>query len=542
MKRLIGSIPSLLVIVALLVAGAVYRSQLADWFSVLPLEWAGLGGRSASEAIGEAQTIPAGPFVIEAALAPDPPVVGENALVLTVRDGAGSPLAGVRVEFQAVMAAMGSMPEMRSAAEIEETPPGRYRAAFELSMRGTWNLRGRVEHPEQGHADLDMTLAPRLKGLTVISATGSGGEGAEGGVAYYTCSMHPSVKSAEPGTCPICRMDLTPVTREELRVGAIVVEEGRRQLIGVKTASARREELTAVIRAVGRVAYDETRLADVTLKFGGWIGAVEADYTGKRVEAGSTLFTIYSPELLAAQEEYLRALGEARENAARGSRLVEASRRRLRLWDIGEDVLEEIARAGRAWEYVPIRAPVGGVVIEKNIVQGSAVEPGRLLYRLADLSVVWVEADVYEFEVPLVKPGLGAQITLSYLPDRRFAGEVAYIYPYLDPTTRTGRVRLITPNPDGALKPAMYANVELARPLGERLVVPESAVVYAGQTRLVFVDLGGGRLKPRPIRVGVRTADRVEALEGLEEGEVVVTSANFLIAAESKLKAAVEAW
>ena len=366
--------------------------------------------------------------------------------------------------------------------------------------------------------------------------------GAPSDVAYYTCSMHPSVRSDTPGTCPICAMDLTPVSREEIETGTILVDARRRQLIGVKTGVARRQTLVQTIQTVGQVRYDETRLADVSLKFRGWIGEIFADYTGKFVEAGTPLFTIYSPELLSAQDEYLESLHQSRHNPERGSALLEAARSRLLLWDLKQPQLEALTERNRPAEYVPILSPLSGTIIVKNAVKGSAVSPGQLLYRIADLSAVWIEAQIYEYEVPLAKVGQTAEISLSYLPDRRFRAKVSYIYPYLDAGSRTARIRIEAPNPHGALKPEMYANVEIQVPLGERLVVPEESVLYAGETRLVFLDRGDGRVEPRKITTGLRNRDLVEVLDGLEEGDVVVTSANFLIAAESKIKAGVGKW
>jgi Cu(I)/Ag(I) efflux system membrane fusion protein len=369
----------------------------------------------------------------------------------------------------------------------------------------------------------------------------------DGEVAYYTCSMHPSVKSDEPGTCPICSMDLVPVTREELDTGVIFVDAQRRQTIGVRTAPVRRQPISVHIRAVGKIVYDETRLAEVTVKYKGWIGKLYADTTGERVREGEPLFTLYSPELYAAQEELLTAL--ASQSAARATSvpdradyLVDAARKKLRLWDIEDEQVKRIAESGEPLEYIPVLSPVAGHVIEKNIVEGSSVEPGETLYRIAGLDKVWVEAEVYESELPLVDVGQEAEVTLPYLPGRSFRGRVSFVYPYLEGESRTGRVRIELPNPGLELKPGMYANVDLGKELGERLVVPEEAVLYAGLRRLVFLDLGEGRLKPQEIEVGVKSGDFFEVLSGLEEGDVVVTSGNFLVAAESRIKSAAKQW
>jgi len=369
----------------------------------------------------------------------------------------------------------------------------------------------------------------------------------EGDISHYTCAMHPSVREQEPGTCPICSMDLVPVRREEVETGVIRVDAARRQAIGVRTAPVRVEPLAATIRAVGTVTYDETRLSEISLKYEGWIERLLVDEPGQAVRRGEPLFTLYSPDLLTAQQELLiavRAQRAARDSEApgRADYLLAAARRRLELWDLSEAQIDEIARTGEPLRYVPILSPITGHVVRKNVVAGAAVRPGQMLYRIAGLDTVWVEAEVYESELPLVRVGQPAEVTLSYLPGRRFPGRVDHVYPYLEASTRTGTVRIRLGNTDLALKPDMYADVLLHAELGEALVVPEEAVIYAGPRRLVFVDLGEGRLQPREIEVGTRTARGYEVLSGLEAGEVVVTSGNFLIAAESRLKSAVDLW
>jgi len=368
-----------------------------------------------------------------------------------------------------------------------------------------------------------------------------------GEIAHYTCSMHPSVQSETPGTCPICSMNLVPVTREELETGVIRVDAQRRQEIGVRTAPVSSRSVEASIRAVGMVTYDETRLSAVSLKYEGWIERLHVEKTGQPVRRGQPLLALYSPALLATQEELLAALASQRaarqtDVPDRADYLVAAARRRLALWDLTSRQIDEIARTGEPLKAVPIFSPVSGFVVEKNVVEGQAVEPGDTLFRIAGLDNVWVDAEVYESELPLVTLGQPAEVSFPYLPGRTFRGHVSYVYPYLDGGTRTGRIRIELPNRELELKPEMYANVVLVVDRGERLVVPEEAVIYAGVRRLVFVDLGEGRLEPREIEVGMRMRDSYEVLSGLREGEVVVTSGNFLIAAESRLKSATEKW
>ncbi|HEX6199054.1 MAG TPA: efflux RND transporter periplasmic adaptor subunit, partial [Thermoanaerobaculia bacterium] len=374
-----------------------------------------------------------------------------------------------------------------------------------------------------------------------------GGEGDGDEIAYYTCSMHPSVRSKDPGNCPICSMELTPVTRAEVESGVVIIDAARRQRIGVTTAAVERRAVPVTIRAVGKVVYDENRLAEVSVKYRGWIGDLAVNETGQAVRKGQTLFTLYSPELYAAQEEYLAALDSQR--AARGTGapdradyLVDASRKRLRLWDLQPWQLDSIAETRQPVQYIPIVSPVSGHVVEKMVVQGASVEPGMKLFRIAGLDRVWVEAEVYESELPLVEVGQAATVTLSYVPGKRYTGRVTFIYPYLDDATRTGRVRVELANPNLELKPDMYANVLLERTAGEALVVPEDAVLYAGDREFVFVDMGEGRLRPQRVETGLRVGDHVEIRSGLEAGDVIVTSGNFLIAAESRLKRAIEQW
>lgn len=367
----------------------------------------------------------------------------------------------------------------------------------------------------------------------------------EDGVAYYTCSMHPSVKNEDPGRCPICSMDLVPVTVEEIETGTIRIDAARRQEIGVRTEVVAPRRLSTTVRAVGQVVYDETRLADVNLKIGGWIGRLEVDEPGQYVARGQTLFTLYSPELYAAQQEFITTLSSQRNAAStdapgRADYLVEAARQRLKLWDLSAAQIDSLAETGKPLEYLPILSPVSGYVVEKNVVEGAAVKPGERLFRIAGLDRVWVDAEVYESELALIERGQRVDITLPYVRGKTFEGEVAFIYPYLEGKTRTGRIRVELPNPDLELKPDMYANVTIERDVGERLTVPDEAVLYAGKRSFAFLDLGDGRLQPREVETGITTGDRIEILSGLEPGDRVVTSGNFLVAAEARLKLAME--
>lgn len=395
------------------------------------------------------------------------------------------------------------------------------------------------DHPGQPGSAHDQEDHPSASEDQPVTAE-NGAEGVateDTGIAYYTCSMHPSVRSNDPGTCPICSMDLEPVTHEELRSGTITIDAQRRQMIGVRTDVVGEQELAKQIRAVGIVTWDETRLTDVTLKYRGWIGRVFADYTGKRVEEGEPLFEIYSPELFTAQQEYLDSLSSQRMGG-----LLESTRNRLLLWDMTESQINALGQRGKPQKYVSILSPATGTIIEKRFVAGSAVDAGQQLYRIVDLSSLWVEAELYESELAMIEEGQQVRLTVSYLPGRTVTGVVSYIYPYLDAQTRRGRVRIEVPNPDGTLKPQMYANVSFEASLGKRLVVPEDAILYGGKNNIVFLDLGEGRLRPQRIQTGVRAGPWVEVVDGLSSGDVIVTSGNFLIASESKLKSGIDQW
>lgn len=327
----------------------------------------------------------------------------------------------------------------------------------------------------------------------------------------------------------------------------ITIAPERLQTIGVKFQEAARRTLEKNIRTVGRVEIDERLVGRVNLKFEGWIEELLVSAIGDHVEKGQRLFAIYSPDLVATQEEYLLALQSYRElgksefpEVARGAKdLLEATRRRLQLWDIRENHIQDLERTGKVLRTLPIHSPVTGTVIRMEARAGTYVTPGTELYFIADLSHIWILADIYEYELPYIKIGQGATVTLSYDPDTKLHGHVGFIYPTLDPKTRTAKVRFELDNPGEKLKPDMYANVELNIPLGTRLAVPRDAILESGERQLLFIHHGGGQLEWRNVKLGVKAGDWVEVTEGLKEGEHVVTAANFLIDSESQLKAAV---
>ena len=479
--------------------------------------------------------IAAGSFNVAVTIQPETPQVGNNQILIQVRDQQGNPIQGAKVRAVGEMPAMGSMPAMYAQATIAEIAPGNYQGEFELPMAGAWPLAVDIATDEAHHVDLAFDMTTSRKGLSLVTAS------PVGDVAYHTCSMHPSVKSAAPGTCPICGMDLVPVSQEELQSGSIMVEEGRRQTIGIKTGKVIKENFSFPIRLSGEVTYDQSRLTDISLRFNGWIGELNANFEGKTIKQGDILFTVYSPQLLSLQEEHLgtlkRSQGRNQPNA-----LLNASRKRLKLWGLNATQISRLEQKGKAQDYLPIFAPTNGVVINKGIVSGSAFNQGERLLRIADLSQVWVEAFAYEQDLPLITPGIMAVIQLPSDPEKEFTAKVMQIDPFLGTNTRTTRVRFQVNNASGKLKPGVFAKVILQIKLGRKLLVPVDAVLVSGEKRIVFLDLGNGRLKPQAIKTGYSDGEMVVVLDGLSQGDAIITSGNFLIAAESKLKLGIDQW
>ncbi|MBI5967903.1 MAG: efflux RND transporter periplasmic adaptor subunit [Deltaproteobacteria bacterium] len=319
----------------------------------------------------------------------------------------------------------------------------------------------------------------------------------------------------------------------------VQISPERQQMIGVRFGTVEKKNLEKIIRTVGRIDYDEKRLVTVSPKIGGWIEDLYVNFTGKYVKKGEPLLTIYSPELVSAQEEYLIALRTAKSLVKSGSSLVEPARRRLKLWDITDDQIKALEESGQVRKTLTLHSPFDGFVLERTAYQGMNVMPGMALYRLADLSVVWLYADIYEYELPLIRLGQQATIQLSYYRGETFKGKVIYIYPYLDPATRTAKVRFEFSNPHEKLKPEMYANVEIKVPLGTKLAVPEGAIIDTGLRQVAMIDRGSGYFEPREVKIGTKVDHYYVVIRGLKEGERVVTSANFLIDSESKFKEAV---
>ncbi len=358
-----------------------------------------------------------------------------------------------------------------------------------------------------------------------------------------------------PDTSPVPKkdsmgMDYTPVYEgeEPTSDGSVVkISVEKVQKLGVRTEAAAPRELIRTVRAVSTVQADERRLHTVAPRFEGWIERLYVNTTGQAVTKGDALMDVYSPELITAQQEYLIALqgvqavaGGSPEVRAGMQRLVESALQRLRNWDISEAELLQLQKEGKARQYITLRSAVSGVVLEKPSIQGKRFMSGEVLYQIADLSSVWVLADVFEQDLGMVHQGQPAAVRVDAYPDKVFNGKITFIYPTVTPETRTAKVRVELSNVQALLKPAMYARVEFASShnKGKVLAVPDSAVLDSGTRQLVLVELGAGRFEPRVVKLGMRGDGYIEVLDGLKAGEVVVVSANFLIDAESNLKAA----
>lgn len=356
-------------------------------------------------------------------------------------------------------------------------------------------------------------------------------------VTYY-CPMHPEYTSDQPGNCPICGMTLVPLEEKpqettEIEQGSFYIRPVLLQKIGVTFGNAEYRNLTKEIRLFGRITYDETRIKEVNTKFSGWVETLFVDFTGRQVRKGDPLFSIYSPELVTAQEEYLLAL--SMKNQTPGFQ--EASLRKLFFLDFSPLQIQELEKMGKPTKTMTIFSPVDGFVIEKNVVQGQYITPEVPLYRIAELNPIWLVGEAYEQDIPFLSLGQKVSIELSFL-NKKIIGTLSYISPYLDENTRTAEIRVSLPNPDFLLKSETYATVSIPVAFGKRLSIPEEAILISGERKIVFVDHGEGYLESREIETGVHAGEFIEVLSGLKPKERVVTSANFLIDSESKLKLA----
>lgn len=357
-------------------------------------------------------------------------------------------------------------------------------------------------------------------------------------VLYYRDPQQPDYKADKPGLNPETGNTLEPVydpaAQPGMPPGAIRIAPERQQMIGVRFAVAEPGGSSRSIRTVGRVAADETRVGHVHTRFEGWIDKVMVDFTGDDVRKGEPMLTVYSPEMLASQQELLLA---ARARDVMPS-LFEAARRRLQLWDLSDEQIDQVLRTGQPIRNIAVYAPMSGIVTERNAFPNQKVTPDSDLYTITDLGRVWILADVFESDVTSVAVGSAVTVTVPSLGALTIPAKVNYVQPKIDPATRTLQVRLDAANPGLRLKPEMYVNVEFGIASAPQLMVPSSAVLDTGDRQTVFVDLGNGYLEPRAVVIGERIGERVTITRGLSAGERVVSSGTFLVDSESQLKAA----
>ena len=427
---------------------------------------------------------------------------------------------------------------------------------------------------------LSLVIAAGFATLLLLSCKQGGGDSKPANVDYYTCTMHPSVKKQSPtDKCPICSMDLTPVEKKggaaadahaahaghggQPTIGMadtnapaddkpteFTVPVQRQQQIGVTYATIEKKAMQHSIRAVGLVAYDKQRHWDYVARIEGYVKKLFVFSRGELVEKDAPLLTIYSPDLLTTQNEFVDLLKMRDEARGKGSkavletteRLVESAKQRLHLWNINDAQIAELENNRKPQETLTLNSPFKGVVQDLGVDQGRKVMPGDPLVDIADLSVVWVWAQFYQDELPMLKKGLPVTITTSAYPGEKFTGKISVVDPFINDAMRTGRVRIDVENADLKLRPNAYVDVDLAMDMGEAIAVPVSAVLPTGKHNIVFVDKGEGRLEPRFIELGRKYGDYYEVKSGLNETERVVTSANFLIDAEAKVQGALKSW
>ncbi len=440
----------------------------------------------------------------------------------------------------------------RSAGKAGSGPAAKVQR-YQCPMHPTYISDKPGDCPICGMRLVPMDDAPSGAGA---SPAGSGAPSTGRKIAYYRSPMDPGVHSDRPAKDSM-GMEFVPVYQDELQSEASVVSgraivslsPERRSLLGLRTELVQLQHIEHVIRTVGRVAPDERRLYHMHTKFEGYVERLYVDFTGKPVQKGDPLLSIYSPDLVATQQEYLLALRARRQLASSeiasvaqgGANLLDAARERLLLWDIQPKDIQELERTGTVRRTLDLHSEVSGIVTQKNVYQGMRVMPADTLFDIADLSRLWVLADVYTSDLPAIRVGMQAEVSVTFLPGKTWRGPVTYIAPTVEEKTRTVKVRVEVDNRDDALKPDMFADVLLRTDLGTGLVVPESAVIDSGDRQIVFIDQSDGRLEPREVLLGAKLAQGYQVIKGLASGDRVVTSANFLLDSESSLKAALSA-
>ena len=390
-------------------------------------------------------------------------------------------------------------------------------------------------------------------GMKLVPIEGSGeakAPGDRGKIAFYRSPMNPSMTSPNPMKDEM-GMDYVPVYEGDLKGegsaveghAAITIDHERQQLIGLKTAQVAMGPVSGELRTTAKLAVDETRVRKVNVKVEGFVEKLFIDFVGKPVAKGQPLFSLYSPEFVSAQREYLLAIKTQKALAggslsSSGADLLESAKRRLALWDVPSEVLDHLEKTGEVQRALTLRSPISGVVTVKNVVEGARITPADIPFEISDLSRVWAMADVYEQELGGVKVGQVASLSLPTFPGKTFTGRVVFIDPVLDPKSRTAKVRIEFPNPKGDLRPELFGEAVLKGPGHKGILVPLDAVLDAGTQKVVFIALGDGKFEPREVTTGSTVGERVEILSGLKPGESVIVRANFLVDSESRLKAA----
>lgn len=373
----------------------------------------------------------------------------------------------------------------------------------------------------------------------------------QGEIAYYVDPMHPWYTSDKPGKAPDCGMDLVPVYKGDDKAEGVHIDPSIIQSIGVTTEKAKLRRLAKTVRTSGIVETDESKLYTVTTKYMGWIDKLSVDKTGQDVGKNQVLLSLYSPDLVSSQEEYLLALRYRKslsdstlpEIRGEGDAMIKSVLQRLSYWDLPQSEIKAIEKRGTPLKNLAVRSPFKGIVMEKMVTAGDKIEAGMPLYKIADLSTVWVTADVYPSYLPWIRKGQEAEVSLSYIPGKTRKGRVSFIYPYLNDEARTVKVRIEIKNtPQTDYKPGMFTTVTMTSPSASGVVtVPEQAIIRSGTRSIAVVSLGGGYFTTKEIRTGVSSDGYIQVLDGIHEGEIIVTSSQFLIDSESNLRAAVSA-
>ncbi len=387
---------------------------------------------------------------------------------------------------------------------------------------------------------------------SAATATGNASKpaGGERKILYWYDPMHPAYKSDKPGIAPDCGMDLVPKYADDggqdMAAGTVNIGAGKQQAMGVRTTVVEQKPVVRDIRTTAQIVPDETRIAHIHVKVSGFVEKVYVDFVGQMVKKGQPVFTLYSPDMVATEEEYLIAKrgaqtlgGAPYQEVSQGAQsLLRSARQRLKLWDISDAQIKKLDETGEVSKTLTIYSPITGFVTDRKVYPNVAVAPDMDLYVLSDLSHIWATADIYQYELPFVKIGQVAQLQLSYYPGKTYSGRISYIYPSMDPTTHTAKVRIDIANPGFVLKPQMFADVEIKVNYGNKILIPQDAVLNSGTEQTVFVVRQGGNFEPRKVTLGPAVEGNVIILSGLKAGETIVTSGNFLIDSESRMKSA----